>query len=362
MNCEQAIELLPWLLNGTLQESERQAVREHLAGCDRCREALAETRFAWSVYDQHLPSEALVALAYGDRLPDGLDPALAERHLATCPQCAAELELVRTSRHLEEDERIAPMPFQRKDRAAGASTTVPAAAPLVRTSVRAWRSSALAASLVGVVALSGWIHNGQRVHSLEERLAQVSTGTEATVEPSSPQPAPPIASAPVPSAPSGGAALGETERLRAAEAQLQEAQAKLQEQSRQIAEIEKQVQSRPTSKAGLEANFQSVEIEPAAAERGGDADAVEIRADRGAAVSLTADHRETHKTHVLEVLDAAGKPVLTVPGLQRNTGDVDTYTFGIPPGRLAPGTYTVQVSAQENGQKVAFEKYLIRVV
>lgn len=357
MNCEQAIELLPWLLNGTLQESERQEVREHLAGCDRCREALAETRFAWSVYDQHLPSEALVALAYGDRLPDGLDPALAERHLATCPQCAAELELVRTSRHLEEDDRIATMPFQRKDRAAGAST---AAAPLVRASARAWRSSALAASLVGLVALSGWIHNGQQVRSLEERLAQVSNGTAATTEPSRPQPAPPIASAP-----GGGAATGaspaQTERLRVAEAQLQEAQAKLQEQSRQIAEIEKQVQSRPAAPAGLEANFQAVEIEPAATERGGDGDATEIRADRGAAVTLTADHRETHKTHVLEVLDAAGKPVLTVPGLQRNAGDVDTYTFGIPAGRLAPGTYTVQVSAQENGQKVALEKYLIRV-
>lgn len=359
MNCEQAIELLPWLLNGTLQESERQEVREHLASCARCREALAETRFAWQVFDQHLPSEVLVALAYGDRLPEDIDPALAERHLATCPQCAAELELVRTSRHLEEDERIATMPLRHKE---GGNATPVAPPARAASSSRGWRSSALAASLVGLVALSGWIHNGQRVRSLEEQLAQVSTETGAPVEPSgAPQSAAPVPPAPLPSAPAQGNPA-DAERLRTAEAQLKAAQARLQEQSRQIAEIEKQVQSRPAAPSGLAANFETVEIEPAATERGGDGAAAEIHADRGAAVTLTADHRETHKAHVLEILDAAGQPVLTVAGLQRNTGDVDTYTFGIPPGRLTPGTYTVQVSAQENGQKVAFEKYLIRIV
>src|SRR5690242_2639193 len=106
MNCDDAIEFLPWLLNGSLEAGERDEVRRHLATCERCRAALTDTRDAWGIFSQHLPSEALVALAYGET-PAGIDPVLAERHLASCPQCAAELELARTSRRLEEDDRIA---------------------------------------------------------------------------------------------------------------------------------------------------------------------------------------------------------------------------------------------------------------
>lgn len=89
MNCETAIELLPWYLNGTLDESERREVREHLAGCEACRQALEDTRLAWTIHDQHIPSEALVALAWGES-PEGYDPDLLERHLRSCPECAAE--------------------------------------------------------------------------------------------------------------------------------------------------------------------------------------------------------------------------------------------------------------------------------
>src|SRR3954454_11692273 len=109
MNCDQAIEFLPWLLNGTLEATESGEVRRHLATCERCRAALNDTRDAWTIFSQHLSSEALVALAHGEA-PAGIDPALAERHLASCPECAAELELARTSRRLEEYEKIAVFP------------------------------------------------------------------------------------------------------------------------------------------------------------------------------------------------------------------------------------------------------------
>ena len=152
MTCDQANELLPWMLNGTLGDEERQALREHLAGCAGCREALAETRFAWQVFDQHLAPEALVALAYGETaLPGGLDPAAAQRHLAACPRCAAEMELAQTSRRLEEDDRVVPL-------ARPSRPAQPARAVASSGSSRAWRSSALAAGLAGVVALGGWIH------------------------------------------------------------------------------------------------------------------------------------------------------------------------------------------------------------
>jgi anti-sigma factor RsiW len=157
MNCDQAIEFLPWLLNGTLEATERDEVRRHLATCERCRAALNDTRDAWTIFAQHLPGDALVALAYGE-IPADVDPAVAERHLATCPECAAELELARMSHRLEEDERIATFP-----------------AKTVRDTgreYRTWRGGALAAGLAGLIAFGGWFHAAQRsglVSELEAR-------------------------------------------------------------------------------------------------------------------------------------------------------------------------------------------------
>src|SRR5215218_3341597 len=167
MNCETATELLPWFLNGTLDESERREVREHLASCPSCRQALEDTRLAWTVYDQHIPSEALVALAWGqvpEGSPEGYDPDVLDRHLQSCPECAAELELVRTSRRLEEDDHIALFPGA-GSRSARAVT--PAHTP------RRWRAAALAAGLAGMVAASGWIWSAGQARDLEQRLAAV---------------------------------------------------------------------------------------------------------------------------------------------------------------------------------------------
>ena len=66
MTCDEAIEHLPWLLNGTLEPEEQRQVREHLAGCAACSAALAETRAAGRIFAQHLPTESLVAYAGGD--------------------------------------------------------------------------------------------------------------------------------------------------------------------------------------------------------------------------------------------------------------------------------------------------------
>ena len=42
MSHEEAIELLPWLVNGSLDASEREAVRGHASSCVICRRELAE--------------------------------------------------------------------------------------------------------------------------------------------------------------------------------------------------------------------------------------------------------------------------------------------------------------------------------
>src|SRR5438270_3679423 len=128
MNCNQAIELLPWLANGTLEAGERQEVRRHLAGCAACREALADTRTAWEIFDWHPPAAALIAQVQAESAAAGAarghaspaTDALAD-HLATCPSCAAELELLRTSRALADpatDERVALLPRRRPEDAA----------------------------------------------------------------------------------------------------------------------------------------------------------------------------------------------------------------------------------------------------
>lgn len=158
MTCDEAIELLPWLLNGSLEEGESREVRRHLETCESCREALGETRGAWEIFGQHLSSEALVALAYGEP-PVGIDPALAERHLASCPECTAELELARTSRQLEEDDRIAVFPAARRARESGGEP-------------RFWRAAALAAGLAGLLVTGGWFQNSREVRRLSGELAR----------------------------------------------------------------------------------------------------------------------------------------------------------------------------------------------
>ena len=156
MNCDESIEFLPWLLNGTLEEGEHDEIRRHLATCERCRAALQETREAW------------VDLRPAPPQPDPGDPApmerprrhrsrVAERHLASCPQCAAELELARMSRRLEEENNVAPFPVAR---------------PRSGASSRGWRNAAAAAGLTTLVASAGWIYQVQQTTAYSAQLAQ----------------------------------------------------------------------------------------------------------------------------------------------------------------------------------------------
>jgi anti-sigma factor RsiW len=163
MNCDEAIEFLPWLLNGTLEATERDEVRRHLATCERCRAALKDTQDAWTIFSQHLPSDALVALAYGE-VPEGIDPAVAERHLATCAECAAELELARTSRRKEGKKNktlsFSPRPWVRPEQKDDHG-------------IRTWRGAALAASLTGLIAFGGWFNAAQRSQLWEAQIRDI---------------------------------------------------------------------------------------------------------------------------------------------------------------------------------------------
>jgi anti-sigma factor RsiW len=328
-NCDLVAELLPWYLNGTLDEREQGEVRVHLEGCTKCRQALDETRLAWRIYDQHIPSEALVALGWGET-PEGLDPDVLERHLETCPQCAAELEMVRTSRKLEEDERIALFPTSARP---------------VKTerSAPGWRTAAMAAGLAGVVAASGWVWTAGRANDLEEQLALAGRPPETA-------PAP----APAPDAGRLSEMTAEVERLQRREAELRQQQEEMQEQLARIAE------ARPAAPSP-QINAWIGDLRPTQdVVRGGSATAEELPAGRTASLILGTSHKETHRGHRVEIVDSAGKVVWSADGLVPD-GDTNDYGITLPAGTLKPGAYTIRISAQEDGKRVELESYSVRV-
>lgn len=321
MNCQQSIELLPWYLNGTLDESERREVREHLAGCEGCRQALEDTRLAGTVYGQHIPSEALVALAWGES-PEGYDPDVLERHLRSCPECAAELELARTSRRLEEDDGIAL--FARP-------------APRVSAARAPWRAAALAAGLAGMVAASGWIWTAGQARDLETRLAEV----RAT-------PAP----APAPSASPEDAAA--RQKLAEMSTQVETLRRQTDEMREQLTKI---ADARPAGQAA-QVNVWVDDLRPTSdVVRGGPGEVKELPAGVAAVAMLQPTHEENHKNHRIEVVDAAGKVVWKAEELRRSAQD----DFPVLLPALKPGSYTIRISAMEGPQRVELESYAIRV-
>lgn len=334
MTCDQAIELLPWLLNGTLGAEEREGVRQHLKTCERCREALIQTREAWQAFDQHLPSEALVALAWGEP-PAGLDPALAEAHLAICPQCTAELELARTSRRLEEDDRIAVFPGRpvSKETSRG---------------YRGWRSAALAASFAGVMATVGWFNNEQEIRSLETRLREQPRVAEA------PAAKPPVHPAPAP-APVQGEPV-ESSRVAELTAQVQELGTAVEESNQRTVELEQRL--RRLTAPQINSVVADAYLTSGAEERGGATAESVIPSAKGATLLLPANPEgQSGREREVRVLDASRKVIWQMNGLLRNRASND-YTITFPPGFLEPGRYTLQLYAPDGTPQ---ESYKIRV-
>jgi anti-sigma factor RsiW len=304
MNCNDAIERLPWLLNGTLDPEERRQVMEHVTGCPACKAALADTREAWHLFAQHAPAADLIAYAAGET-PGGIDRELLEEHLASCPQCAADLELVRTSRGLAEDDGVALL-IPRPQPAARPVTAAPAG------HLRRWRSSALAASLAGIAFLGLWLHSAGQVGSLKSQLTaerQARTQAEQAEQESS------LAT---PAAPS-------------------------------------------TTTPGIIPNT-GMESLPLDAERG---DELTLAVDQGVSVMISADDsrftRLPGPVYEIDVL-AGGKLVARVPGVKLHPAD-GSYTVTFLPGVLHPGeTYTLQVYAVQEGKREPRERLVFRAV
>ncbi len=160
MDTQKAIELLPWYLNGTLDSDEQSEVERHLASSEECRQALADTRAAAALFNAHVPTEALVAHAFGDKT-EGINQETIEEHLKLSRQEAELHELVMQSRGaLDWSQRSEQ---QRSEPGLGDIVTpvkVARNAANDNGAAQRWRAAAIAASLACVMALTGWLTRG----------------------------------------------------------------------------------------------------------------------------------------------------------------------------------------------------------
>ncbi len=204
------VELLPWLINGTLDPGARRRVEEHLEDCLDCRSELSATRDAFAVYSAHLPAAAVVGYAEAPEAPayavDGghaegghVERGVVEIHLAHCDRCLKDLSLTRESLERMEGTGtdghdgavttgIATVtPFARPG---GATTSVEGARSTPGTTstdagytTPRWVPMALAASLLlAMVGAGGWITTAQHADAQRQELALLESHLKAAEE------------------------------------------------------------------------------------------------------------------------------------------------------------------------------------
>lgn len=185
MNRQEFIELSPWLLNGSLSESEREELLAQLKESVESRTDLADTAFVASLFANRPSTEALVAMAHDEPISP-VERELFDLQLELDPEIAAELELARMSRQLVEAEDVALMPVERllAETSVMAGETgedaVPAAEPAAaKTRVRAtgWRLLAVAA-LAALVPSALWLHSEQQIRELQSAQTLTPAWTE----------------------------------------------------------------------------------------------------------------------------------------------------------------------------------------
>ncbi len=168
MECHRLAELLPWYLNGTLADDQRQRLEEHLAGCDRCRREERQAQAALVLFGAHLPSAAIVDYADGREHP-AIPRDLVEAHLGNCDRCAEELAWVRDSREALAAGAETGAGAAGEDAGQVIEFPAPRAAP---RSAPFWRRVALAASLAALAAGAGWLWSWQSLRDGRSEVAE----------------------------------------------------------------------------------------------------------------------------------------------------------------------------------------------
>lgn len=321
MDCEQLVEILPWYVNGTLDDAQRETARAHLASCPRCRTEWEETRFALAAAQTHIHADALLDYVSRREMLPAHERTLLERHLVACTACAEEEALVRESFALQsEPARVIAFP--------------PRLVPRWQ-SLRWWQFGAMAASLLGLVALVGWWWSWQQSRAKQIRLAQLTQTQRATGE-------------------LVAALETENQRLRQTPAPTATP-----DNANRIAQLEARV--RELSAPQL--NVPVLEVFPAEmTQRDTSAPATQLTIPANArrvTLILNSQSTITARSYQLEIRDTRNRVVTTAQGLVRQaTGD---YTVSLAAESLPSGSYTFNVYTQVAGQRTKIESYRVRV-
>jgi hypothetical protein len=338
MECQHFAEIMPWLLNGSLEVSEQSQAQSHLAQCPKCQQEWRETLSAATVYQQHLAPESLVDYAWDRPLLAG-QRELIEQHLAFCRECAEEMEMTRASRSLLAEERDLNKP------ASTATEIRPFVPPEISpSSVRLWKYTTMAAGIAGLLALGALLWNSQqhqrqmaqfsetqrtlneRLNSAEAEAQRLRELQKASPSPSSPSPSPP-----------------EPEAI----ARLQQEVTRLQSQLKDLAS------------SGI--NTPVVEMFPDEfTQRSGSAQQNRLTLPRGARiVTLILNSQNSRQGSFIEILDAKNRIVWSAEGLRRNaTGD---YTLTLPAEILSPGEYALSVIEKKGSSREKVESWKVQV-
>lgn len=308
-DCQHIVELLPWLLNGTLEAGEREQAREHLAQCQQCRREVDETVFALAMRQRHVPAEALVDYAF-DRPVAGIDPELLRLHVDICRECSEQVEMARASRRWAETQEAN-------------------VAPIVTREKKIWLWPALAlASLVVILALGAWLWTWRQARNEQARLTaqrQELSERVANLE-------------------------AENQRLRqaAGRSQADSALAELQAKVKELTAPQINVLMFDLYPSNLTRRADQSEINEIAIPRGA----------RSITLILNSSGRNAARAANLEIADAQGAVVWRAAGLARHP--TNDFTISLPAAFLPPGNYTINL--YRNDRRVKIESYPIRIL
>jgi len=152
MNTKEAIERLPWLVNGSLEPVEAAEVRQQLAESEECRKEFVELAQAAELFGSRIPAEVLLDYVSGrDVAPFESD--VIERFLDASPGSREEWRMASESWNGLE---TAAAPMQAQPESSGDVLPFRRRAEAGERSARTWRAAAIAASLVAVLGVAGW--------------------------------------------------------------------------------------------------------------------------------------------------------------------------------------------------------------
>ena len=107
MNTKEAIDRLPWLVNGSLEPAEAAEVRQQLAESEECRREFVELAQAAQLFGSRIPSEVLLNYVSGQDVAP-FDREVIERFLDASPASREEWRMASESWNGLEKSGAAP--------------------------------------------------------------------------------------------------------------------------------------------------------------------------------------------------------------------------------------------------------------